>query len=239
MYRSRLRWNSTMRRARAAGVGGELVVVDGPRRGNVEDPPAGVVEAACRSRSRPSRRRSRGRGSRPRRGVARAPASPTTAPSRRTGVCDAAALHGDPAVQEQRRGERGADARQPPRAWLRLAAGLEQLGAGGGGAGVGLERLEQRRGRAGLELGVLVEQQAVAAACLAQQRGVVLRLAGRALAARSAAPPGATRATASAEPSSEALSSTRISCSMPPGWVRSIASRQASRCSRPFVFTTQ
>ncbi len=41
------------------------------------------------------------------------------------------------------------------------------------------------------------------------------------------------------EPSSEALSSTRISCSIAWGWVRPIASRQVSRSSRPFVFTTQ
>jgi hypothetical protein len=45
--------------------------------------------------------------------------------------------------------------------------------------------------------------------------------------------------TASAEPSSEALSRTRISRSISAGWVRSIAARQASRYSRPFVFTTQ
>ena len=50
---------------------------------------------------------------------------------------------------------------------------------------------------------------------------------------------GKRRATASREPSSEALSSTRISCSIDWGWVRSIASRQVSRSSRPFVFTTQ
>lgn len=60
---------------------------------------------------------------------------------------------------------------------------------------------------------------------------------GRSRSISSTSPPNAR--TAAADPSVEALSSTRISRSTPTGCVASIAARQARRNSRPFVFTTQ
>ena len=128
-----------------------------------------------------------------------------------------------------RGGERPAGVRQPPGAGGRLARAGEQLRARRGGARVGLQRVEQRARRALAQLGVLVEQQAVAAARLAQQRASrspPCRVR-RSRAIRRAS--GKRSRTASAEPSSEALSSTSTSCATPGGWVRSIASRQASR----------
>ena len=98
-----------------AAVGRELLVVDRVRAGDAEDPPAGVARGACRSRSRRSRRRRRGRGSRP-----AAAACAADEHRRRLHPADlagalAAALGDQQAVQEERAGERGAEPRQPPR----------------------------------------------------------------------------------------------------------------------------
>ena len=73
-------------------VGGELLVVDGPRGGHVEGRASRRRPGACRSRSRRSRRRSPGRGSRPPRPPRGARASPPTAPSRPRASRVAAAL---------------------------------------------------------------------------------------------------------------------------------------------------
>jgi hypothetical protein len=81
-------------------------------------------------------------------------------------------------VQEESPRERRANSGKTPRARRWLAGACEQLCTGDGGPRVGLERLEQRRRRRRLESSVLVEEQAVAPARLAQQRGVVLGLSG-------------------------------------------------------------
>ena len=96
-------------------------------------------------------------------------------------VVGALALHGQPAVQEQRPGQRRADPGEAPGAGDRLAGGVEQLRRRGGRPRVSLERRDQRLARARPQLGVLVQQQAVAPARLAHQGRVVLRLAGAAL----------------------------------------------------------
>ena len=80
----------------------------------------------------------------------------------------APALHGEQAVQEERPGQRRADAGEAPGAGDRRARGVEQLGARRPGRRVALERREQRRRRARPQLGVLVEQQAEAPARLAR-----------------------------------------------------------------------
>jgi hypothetical protein len=93
---------------------------------------------------------------------------------------------------------------------------------------VRFERAAQGGRRAGQQLGVLVEEQAVAPPRALQQRGVVLALVA-----------GWLRA-APAEPSREALSSTSTSVSKPTA-ARSaaIASRQRISSLRCSVFTTQ
>ena len=208
--------------------------------GDVEGVPAGVGQALGRSRTRRSRRRSRGRGSRPRRRPRGGPAARSTAPSRPAGSARPPLCTVQPAVQEERPGQRGADAGKRQAQGTGPPVGVEQLRRPPPPAfGSRVERREQRRRRARPQLGVLVEQQAEAPLRLAQQGRVVLRLARSAARARSAGCRRPSARTASAEPSSEALSRTRISRSTPAGWVRSIASRQASRYSRPFVFTTQ
>ena len=85
----------------------------------------------------------------------------------------AAALDDEPAVQEERAGERGERRRKAPGGGLGRAVGAAQRGAGAGGVGMGLECRVQREHRPGPQLGVLVEQQRVAPVCAAQQLGVV------------------------------------------------------------------
>ena len=93
-------------------------------------------------------------------------------------VVAALALHGQPAVQEERPGQRRPDPGEAPGAGHRLAGGVEQLRRRRGRLRVGVERRDQRRARSRPQLGVLVQQQAVAALRLAHQGRVVLRLAG-------------------------------------------------------------
>ncbi len=80
-------------------------------------------------------------------------------------------------MQKEHLREGGADAGQTPGAGLRNPLGVEQLGAGGPRLGVGAERFEQRRGGAGQQLRVLVEQQAELALRGLQKQRVVGRLA--------------------------------------------------------------
>ena len=79
-------------------------------------------------------------------------------------------------------------------------------------SGSRVERLVQRHRRAGLELGVLVEQQDVAPARAPQQRRVVLPLAAALLGAITSVV-GSVGARGRPEPSREALSSTITSVS--------------------------
>ena len=130
---------------------------------------------------------------------------------------------------------------KPPRRGLRRAVGPRAARAPAQRRrAVGLERLAQRQRRPGQQLGVLVEQQRVAAARAAQQLGVVEPLAAPRRAGRSSRRrPGAPRA-ACAEPSREPLSSTSTSVANgSPSRSRAIASRPRSSSSRWEVLTTQ
>ncbi len=152
----------------------------------------------------------------------------------------APALHREPAVQEERAGERRADPREAPGAGDRLArrsraaarpprrppgppssAAISAAAAPGRSSESSLSSRQKRpfASRSRVE----------SLAALPVRRS---QLDQPDLAAPAPAPPRPSRR-------SEALSRTRISRSTPAGWVRSIASRQASRSSRPFVFTTQ
>ena len=115
-------------------IGRELVVMNGARRRHVEDPPSGVAEPLAEVRlvrvheelgvevadlgRRVAAHQHRGR-LHPADGARRG----------------AAALHGDPPVQEQRAGERRADPGQSPRARLRRPVRAQELGAGGAAPG--------------------------------------------------------------------------------------------------------
>jgi hypothetical protein len=90
----------------------------------------------------------------------------------------ALALHGQPAMEEKRAGQRRAHSREAPGAGHGLAVRVEQLRSGGGGFRFPLHHREQRLDRPRPQLGILVQQQAVAPARLAHQGRVVLRLAG-------------------------------------------------------------
>ena len=151
----------------------------------------------------------------------------------------AAALHGQPAVQKERSGERRS---QPPAAARRRAGACRRAPA----AGRRRRRPPGRppsppaapRGRPAAarcpRSGAGSSGRAPPAAGWCRSRPC--RRAGR---ARSALTDRPRARTASTESSSEALSSTSTSLSSPPGAVRSIASRQASSRSRPPVLTTQ
>ena len=160
-----------------AEVGGELVVVDRLRRRDEERLPArllqplaevalvvvdeeGGVEVADRRRRLAPHEQGAGLG-------------PVDAPGPRPG-----ALHGEATVQEDRAGERRADAGEAPGAGDRGAGGVEQLRAGRPRPGVGFERADQGRDRPRAQLGVLVEQQAEATLRLAHQGRVVGGLSG-------------------------------------------------------------
>ena len=127
-------------------------------------------------------------------------------------------------MQEEGAGERRPEARQSPRARLRRAVGGEELGPGRRRARRASSASSSVSTAPGRELGVLVEQQAELAARLGEQAGVVLGLAGPALERDQPGRAGERRSgsiharTASAEPSSEALSSTSSSASTPAGW---------------------
>ena len=141
-------------------------------------------------------------------------------------------------MEEQRLGQGGAEARESPGAGERSALRVQQLGAGHRRPGIGAQRIEQGHGGSVEDLRVLVQEQAEAALRLAKQQGVVLRQPGPPLPGDHPDLAESLRDRAT-EPSSDALSSTRISWSIPAGWVRRIDSRQLSRSSRPLVFTTQ
>ena len=159
------------------GVLGHLVVVDGPGRGYVEDPPAGVPEPLAEVGLVRVDEEVADRASRPRSAASRRTiiALDCTQPTGRVPV--AAALDGRTAVQEDGAGERGLRARQPPGAGHLPAVGGQELRAGGSRLPVRLERAQQSGHRARLQLRVLVEQQAELAARLLEQAAVVGRLA--------------------------------------------------------------
>ena len=148
------------------------------------------------------------------------------------------ALHGEQAVQEERPGERGADAGEAPGAGDGLARGVEQLGARRPGLGSPSSAAISAAAAPGRSSeSSLSSRQKRPFASASRVESLAALPARRSSSIRRMSRPSAR--TASAEPSLEALSRTRISGSTPAGWVRSIASRQASRSSRPFVFTTQ
>ena len=200
-------------------VGGELLVVDGPRGRDVEDPPAGVADALLEvhllrvdeevgiqvadllGRLAPHEHR------------ARLDPADLAWPA----AFGAAALSHQPAMKEERLGEGRAGPGKPPRAGDWNPAGVHELSARDGGLRVGIERVEERSRRAVSDLGVLVQEQAEAPPSLPKEECVVLREPRAALAGDQTNLRKSCRATASAEPSSEALSSTRISCSSPAG----------------------
>ena len=163
-------------------VEGELLVVHRERARARGGSPSRRRRAACRSRSRPSRRRTPGRGSPPARPRCGARASPTTAPSRRARtpcprplwVTSSRCRKSACASAVPTPGSRHAQAE-------RRAVGRQQLRAGHGGARIGLERGDERLDRARAQLGVLVQEQAELAPGLAQEQAVVLGLAGAAL----------------------------------------------------------
>src|SRR6185436_2289372 len=96
----------------------------------------------------------------------------------------ALALDGQPSVQEEGARERRRGRREAPRRRLLAPVGAQQPGARDGCVGALQQRRVQRRGRARQQLGVLVQQQAVAPARALHQRAVVLRLAAALLAAQ-------------------------------------------------------
>jgi hypothetical protein len=85
-------------------------------------------------------------------------------------------------MQEQRADERRQRRREAPRRRLLAPVRTQQPGTRRGGVRPRLERRVQRGRRARQQLGVLVEQQAVAPARALQQLGVVLALAAPPLA---------------------------------------------------------
>ena len=227
-------------------IGRELLVVHDPSAGHVEDSPARVVKALAEvglvgvDEELGVQVADRG-GRLPRRTSS---AADCTQPTARVSL--PRALRDEEAVQEEGAGDRRPEAGQPPGAGLGRAGRIEQPRSGGRGSAVGAKRLDERLRRPREQLGVLVEQQAELAASLAQQSAVERRLALTALAADQ--PQAARRgrsgaafqaSTASADPSSDALSRTRTSASIPPAPYSRIESRQASSSSRPLVLTTQ
>ena len=182
-------------------VGGELVVVDRLGGGDEEASASRRRRGAWRSRTRRSRRRSRGPGSRP-----------AAAASRRT----SSALDCAQSTRRvslpllctvSRRCRKSAPASAVPTPGKRqaqgtgLAVGVEQLRRRRRRLRVGVERRDQRRRRARPQLGVLVEQQAVAARsprASGSSRSPPCRSAAR---ARSGGSRRRSARTASAEPS--------------------------------------
>ena len=194
---------------------------------------------AWRSRTRRSRRRSRGRGSRP-----------AAAASRRTSIAlDCAQSTRRVSLpllctvsrrcRKRAPASGRADPGEAPGAGDRACRRSRAAAAPPRRPRVGLERRDQRRDArpaAARSPRSAAGSSGPAPRAAGSSRSPPCRSAARSSISR-ISPPSAR--TASAEPSSEALSRTRTSRSTPAGWVRSIASRQASRYSRPFVFTTQ
>ena len=159
----------------AGEVGGELLVVDGLGGRDVEDLPAGVVQALLEvgfvgvdeeGRIQVADLLGSGAADEHRRGL-----DPADLGGR--GV---AALRNQPSVQEEGAGQRRADARESPSAGLRLAVGVEQLSTRDAGARVGIEGSDEGLGCPRPKLRVLVQEQRVLADRLAQQRRVVFGL---------------------------------------------------------------
>ena len=175
---------------------------------------------AAASRPRPSRRRTAGRAARPPRRPRLRTSIPADCTQSTSRGADPAALHDQSPVQE----DRAARAAVPtpgkaPGRGLRRRLRVDQPRARRGRPRR-LVRAPPRSSvrRARRQLGVLVQQQAIAAAGARHQLGVVLGLAAPPRRARSArcAVPIALRAPPAAEPSAEALSITSTS-NRPPG----------------------
>ena len=157
---------------------------------------------------------------------------------RRIALSERPALGHQPAVEEQRLGEGRAWAGVSPRAGDRGALRVDELGARYRCAGLGAQGVEKRLGRAVEKLGVLVQQQAGARPSPREAEASCSR----------PAPPGRSRAitrtspnravSAATEPSSDALSRTRISYSTPVGWATD-GLQAGEQQLRPLVFTTQ
>ena len=207
-----------MRRRIARGVGRELVVVDRARTGHEEDLPAVICQPLAEV------------------GLVGVDEEIVIQPADRLGRLAAhehrarlhpahlahaasAALHRIAVLQEQRRRQRPARIGQPPRAGRRLARTREQLRAGGRGARVALERVEQRPCRpasSSAESSLSSRQKRPRASRSSSESLSALPLR-RSSASRRAS--GKRSRTAWADPSSEALSSTSTSCATPCGWV--------------------
>ena len=154
----------------------QLLVVDRRRAGDVQRAPARVAQALAEvdlvgvdeeRRVEPADLLGRLAAHEQRRGLRPVDVADRLAP----------ALHRVAAVQEERADERGDRRREAPRRRLAAAVGAQEPRARGRGIARARERGVQRRRRARRELGVLVEQQAVAPARALQQLGVVLALA--------------------------------------------------------------
>ena len=153
----------------------------------------------------------------------------------------AAALHDQHALQPEREGERARRRGEPPRARLRAAVGSQQERSGEGRPGVLLHRPPEGHRGPGAELGVLVEQQRVAAA------GAGAAAASRWRPCRCGAPARSSRPPPGAPRASSALSRRASSCrGRASGWrtaapsrSRAIASRHLQSSSRLAVATTQ
>ena len=143
-------------------VGGELVVVDRLGGGDEEDRASRRRRGACRSRTRRSRRRSRGRGSRPRRRPRGAPAGRSTGPSRPAGSrCPCSARSSRRCRKSARRAPcrpRGSARRRATGAPRSRAAARPPRPP----AGSSSSAASSAAAAPGAQLGVLVEQQAVA-----------------------------------------------------------------------------
>src|SRR5918992_1307391 len=132
-------------------VRGELVVVHGASMGDEQDVPAGVVQPPAEVR--------------------------LVRVDEEVGI-EPANLLGGLAPHEHRARLHPAHVGGPPGAGGGPPRGGEELRARRGGARVAFHGVDERPRRALTQLGVLVQQQAVPAARLAQERRVVLRLAG-------------------------------------------------------------
>ena len=182
-------------------VGGELVVVDRLGGGDEERVPAGVGEAlgevALVVVDEEVGVHVADRGGRLAADQQRARLRPVDPPGRRC-PCSARSASGAGRARRPARSRRRGSAR-------RRGPGSPSESSSCGVAArrlrVGVERRDQRRRRARPQLGVLVQQQAVAALRLAHQGRVVLGLAGPPLAARSGGSRRRSARTASAEPS--------------------------------------